>query len=359
MRNSCLGRLNGPQSLGNSGFFWSCFGVGVLFMFFLPLFVDDYEIGNFTYFLSNIFLALGLALMWGCGNILSFGQMAFFGFAGYSYGVIAANLASYTQNTFISAVLAIVVTMLVAASLGYFMFYGRVSGVYVSIITLVSTLVFETFMAQTAGPKWAIGKALLGGYNGMTGIPSLQFGEGAGQVVFQDMPLYYLTLTLLLVVYLGLRILANSRFGNALVASGSSPMRTEMLGYDVRLIQLAVFSVAGGLAGISGTLYVAWGHYITPSTMGLTTAALPVIWVALGGRKSLLATILSAVFLQYFAQYLSASGSEHALVIQGAALMVAVMFVPEGLIPPIGRAIGRVWRGIAGKSLPKGNNRHG
>jgi branched-chain amino acid transport system permease protein len=282
--------------------------------------------------------------MWGLGNILSFGQMAFFGLAGYSYGIIAANLAPYTENTFVSCLGALMITFLGAALLGYFLFYGRVSGVYISIITLVTTLIFETFLAQTAGPKWAIGRALLGGYNGMTSIPSLRLAIGGELFEFMDVPLYYLVLVILLAVYLALRWLANSRYGNALVATGSSPVRTEMVGYDIRFIQLAVFSLAGVLAGLSGILYVSWGHYITPSTMGLTTAALPIVWVAFGGRKSLLAALIASIGLQYFAQYLSMTGSQHALVIQGALLMVVVLFVPEGVIPPIGRAIGNLWR---------------
>lgn len=349
MKSRFARMFNGPQSLGGSRFFWCCFTAATAVMLLLPWLVSDYELGNFTYFLSNIFLALGLSMMWGCGNILSFGQMAFFGLAGYSYGIIAINLMAHTQNTFIAAVGGVLISVLGAAVLGYFLFYGRVSGVYVTIITLVTTLIFETFMAQTAGPKWAIGKALLGGYNGMVGIPGLQLPLGGGEAyVFQDTSLYFLTLLLLLCIYMALRWLVNSPYGNSLVATGSSPLRTEMLGYDIRWIQLVAFSLAGGLAGVSGVLYVSWGRYITPSTMGLTTAALPVIWVAIGGRKSLLATMISAVVLQYFSQYLSASGSQYALVIQGVLLMLAVMFVPEGLIPPVGRFVGRMWKRVAG-----------
>ncbi|MDR2391164.1 MAG: ABC transporter permease [Planctomycetota bacterium] len=352
MNNRFVRLFTGPQSLGTSGLFWCCFLAATVLMFCLPWIVSEYELGNITYFLSNIFLALGLSMMWGCGGILSFGQMAFFGLGGYSYGIIALNLMSHVENTFAAAAGSVLISVLGAAILGYFLFYGRVSGVYVTIITLVATLIFETFMAQTAGPKWAIGKALLGGYNGMVGIPGLQWSFGDGvPYVLQDAALFFFTLALLLIVYMFLRWLVNSPYGNALVATGSSPLRTEMLGYDIRWIQLIAFSLAGGLAGVSGVLYVAWGRYITPSTMGLTTAALPVIWVAIGGRKSLLAAMISAISLQYFSQYLSASGSQYALVIQGGLLMLAIMFVPEGLIPPVGRFIGKAWR-RAGGSVP-------
>ena len=84
------------------------------------------------------------------------------------------------------------------------------------------------------------------------------------------------------------------------------------------------------MAGLSGVIYVAWGHYITPSTMGLTTAH-RLFGLRLVVVKAFLATIISAVVLQYFAQYLSVTGSEYAFVILGALLMFVVMYVPQGL----------------------------
>lgn len=338
--------LNGQQTLGNSGFFWTVFCLAALAMFFLPQCISRYNVGNLTYFLINVFLALGVSMMWGCGDILSFGQMAYFGIAGYGYGIIALNLSDGATTVWAAAA-AVVLSMAVAAVLGYFLFYGRVSGVYVTIITMVCTLVFETFMAQTSGPQWTIGRAPLGGYNGMTQIPPLRIAFGESAVLFRSYNLYYLVVALFIAVYLGMRWLVNSRYGNSLVATGSNPVRTEMLGYDIRRIQLIAFSLAGGLAGMSGVLYVSWGRTITPSTMGLTTAALPIVWVAFGGRKSLLATTISALLLQYFSQYLSKTGSELAFVIQGALLMIVVMYVPEGIIPPIGRFLGRAWRSLA------------
>jgi ABC-type branched-subunit amino acid transport system permease subunit len=335
-------RLNGPQSIGHSPVFWTIFLIFIVLLFCFPLLFSEYEVVNLTYFFSNLFLAMGLSLIWGCGDILSFGQMAFFGLGGYAYGIIGINLIGAVSNTNLAFLGGILIPMAFAAILGYFLFYGRVSGVYVTIITLVSTLVFETFMAQTAGPQWAIGKALLGGYNGMTNIPSIQLQIFGLNKIFDGIPLYYFVLILLIAVYFFLRYLVNSKYGNSLVATGSNTLRTEMLGYDIRLIQVIAFAIAGALAGLSGVIYVAWGHYITPSTMGLTTAALPVIWVAVGGRKSILATIISAVVLQYFAQYLSVTGSEYAFVILGALLMFVVMYVPQGVIPPIANYLNKI-----------------
>ena len=70
-----------------------------------------------------------------------------------------------------------------------------------------------------------------------------------------------------------------------------------MLGYDVRKYQLAAFVIGSSLAGLSGVLYTTWGQYITPSSMGITAAALPIVWVAVGGRSDLTATLLGTILL--------------------------------------------------------------
>lgn len=332
-----LKTINGPFSLGRSTVFWLVLALVIGYLFAFPRFASRYDVINLTYFMSWTFVAMGLSLIWGCGNILSFGQMAFVGIGGYAYGIIAINTIGAMGNTVLALIGGVVVPFLVAALLGYFVFYGRVSGVYVSIMTLVFTLVLETFMGQTAGDKWRVGKALLGGYNGMTNIPSITLGRPGASTALSGASLYYFVLTLMVLAYLMLRYLVNSKYGVGLIATGSNPERTEVLGYDIRLIQLLAFAIAGGLAGLTGVLYVAWGHYITPSTMGLTNAALPVIWVAVGGRKSILASIIFAILLQYFTQMLAVTGSEYALILLGAMLLVVVMYMPEGVLPPIAR----------------------
>ena len=105
-----------------------------------------------------------------------------------------------------------------------------------------------------------------------------------------------------------------------------------MLGYDVRRYQLLAFVLGGALAGLSGVLYTAWGQYITPSSMGLTAASLPVIWVAFGGRKDLTATLIGTLLVIYIYQTLTIYGSQYAIVVMGALLVLTVLFAPEGVV---------------------------
>ncbi len=341
-----LARLEGPQTMGRGPRFWAAVGVAVVTAAAYPLFVDGWTVGNAAYFLVWTFMAMGLGVVWGYGGALSFGQTAFFGVAGYAYGVLTINFGAAYGFTLFAAVLSVAIGALLAAVIGYFMFYGRIQGVFVGIVTLSVTLVLSTFMAQTAGPEWAIGAARLNGFNGMSGMPPLTIPWLGGDIaLFADRPLYYLLLALVVLTYLGLRMLLNAPFGNVLVAIRENPQRAEMLGYDVRLYQVLAFTLGGGLAGLSGVLYTAWGQYITPSSMGLTAAALPIVWVAVGGRMDITATLLGTLLVLSVFQALTIYGSQYALVAMGALLLLTVLLTPDGVVAAAMRRVGRAFAG--------------
>ena len=120
------------------------------------------------------------------------------------------------------------------------MFYGGVNDVFVGLTTLALTLVLQTFMAQTAGPEWTVGEARLNGYNGMY-MPQISIGDAP----LYGRPLYFLYLGMLIGVYLLLRWLAGTRWGYGLLALQENRPRTETFGYNVRLMQVQVFALAG------------------------------------------------------------------------------------------------------------------
>lgn len=345
-----LSRLEGPQTMGRGKGFWAAFGLAVLAAAAYPLFADGWTVGNTAYFLVWTFMALGLSVIWGYAGALSFGQTAFFGLAGYAYGVLTINFGAAYGFTLVALVLSVGLAALLALVLGYFMFYGRVTGVFIGIVTLAVTLVFQAFMAQTAGPEWAIGKARLNGFNGMSGMPPLTIPWPGGDILlYADVALYYVLLGLLVLVYLGLRMLLNAPFGNVLVAIRENPDRAEMLGYEVRRYQLLAFILGGGLAGLSGVLYTAWGQYITPSSMSITAAALPVIWVAFGGRKDITATLIGTLIVIAVYQSLTIHGSQYAIVVMGTLLVLTVLFAPEGIVLTVAKWLSRRLTSAGGK----------
>lgn len=337
-------RLEGPNTVGNSAGFWAGFVLVLVALVAYPL-VSGATGNQFSLFLVLALLGLSLSLVWGYAGVLSFGQVVFFGVGAYGFGVVSINFGTPTGIT--AAVVAGTASgAVLAALLGYFMFYGGVRDVYVTIITLVSTLVMLTFMAQTAGSGWTIGEAALGGFNGMPDIPLLTLGvEGliAFQFVFNELevfvpllgttaidPFYYLSLTVLAITYLGLRVLVNSDFGRVLVAIREDEDRTSLFGYDVKRAKLIVFTIGGGLAGLSGVFYAARNVYIDPSVFELYFATLPVVWVSVGGRTSLLGAVLATIGVEFVRLTLS---GDMALVAVGTLLLLSILLLPGGIVP--------------------------
>lgn len=300
--------------------------------------ISDYSASTVASYIVNVPMALGLAMLWGVCGVLSFGQVAFFGLAGYVYGIVAGNILSAPGLASIAGIAGGIGAALVLALIfGYFLFYGRVEAWIVPIVTLVMTLILSTFMGQTAGYEWKVGQVLLGGYNGMTNIPPMHL---FGSDLF-GRPLFYYVLGMAVVAWLLTVFCVRSGFGDVLVALREDPLRTELFGHDVRIAQLICFCVAAILAGLSGVLYVQWGNYITPDSMGLLQATLPVIWVAVGGRSSLFGVIVSTLALNVLSFQLSSSGNQYAFVILGF-LLVAAMLVPTlGWTRRVGALFGR------------------
>ena len=84
--------LTGPEDIGRSPWFWVTFIAVCIFLFVYPFWLSEFEATNIAYYLLNMPIALGLSLLWGYCGILSFGQVAYFGIAGYVYGIIAGNM---------------------------------------------------------------------------------------------------------------------------------------------------------------------------------------------------------------------------------------------------------------------------
>lgn len=357
-------KFNGPQTLGNSPFFWVFMSIGVALLIALPYLTSRYQVMNASNMLISSILAMSLCLVWGYGGILSLGQASFYCIGGYAFGIAGINLIQWSGNTHLPLLAGILAPMIFAAVLGLIMFYSRLQGVYVAILTLVVSLLLGLFMRQTADPFYTIGNAALGGMNGLKpagpgapGIPALSFGFGDLAVAFdgRTAAFYWLVLAFTLAVYLGLRWLLNSSFGYVLGACREDLDRTETLGYDIRLIQLSVFCLSAGIAGLSGALYTAWGAYIHPDGFSVAPNILVVIWVVVGGRKDLTSVVISTLALSWIALRLTSYG-EVSLFIQGLILVGAMLLAPDGIVAQIGAWIGNKVKRLAHltTTAPKG-----
>ncbi|TMQ24439.1 MAG: branched-chain amino acid ABC transporter permease [Candidatus Rokuibacteriota bacterium] len=331
-------------------------------------------------------LALSLTLIWGYAGIMSFGQTAFFGIGAYAYGAIGLNWINRTQQTHAALVGGLVAAALLAAVVGYFMFYGRISDVYASIITLALTLVLFAFAVSTGGDEWVIGVARFGGFNGMFGQ-----GESSQNIAnFQIPPVtvwlpgmaepfqfkinresaagYFLVLGASVLVYVVVRWLLRVRLGRVAIGIRENEARVASLGYDTRFYKFALFTIAGAIAGLAGILFAAWGRFVNPDRFGLGFASSTVVYVLLGGRTSLLGGFVGAAIIGYLTSYLAEivpfatipgdatpwmrflmeAGRrivrEAPLLVQGAVLVGIVLALEDGVTPPLSRLLTRYRR---------------
>ena len=285
-----------------------------------------YRINLFTNFYISIILCLSISLIWGFCGTFSFGQTAFYAMGGYVYAIVAMNIDG-PASTLIALFCAIVVTWLFAMFLGYFMFYGGVNDMFVAIMTICINLSFSIFLTQTGGDNWKVGNVQLGGLNGINRIPPLTIGS----LQFKGIPLYYLALAILVACMAVFVWLSRSKTGYTLFAVREDRERSRMFGYNVPLIQMVVFGVGGALAALAGVLYTSWGGYIGPITLNMTAATIPVVLVAAGGRKKPAAAMLFAIIFYYVYHNLAANASEYTLIILGLALIIVVLFIPQGV----------------------------
>lgn len=289
---------------------------------------------KWTLWVSFGIVAMSLSFIWGKAGIFSFGQNALFGIGAYGYAILSLNLFPYSGETLSALIFAGVAAAAFAAALGYFMFYGRVGDVYLSVLTLAVTLILYTVFSSTAGPQYRIGEATLGGFNGMPGLPTLTFWiPGSGSMQLEIQALLIFAIGLAAVLYVIMSYAADSRFGEILSGVRDNETRMELLGYDVRFWKWLAFVVGGAIAGIGGGLFAAWGTFTNPSVFGLTQAAMVIIWVMVGGRNSLFGAFVGVVIVQWIADEADKIVSEQTPLILGLMLILSLFLLPNGVVP--------------------------
>ena len=316
-------------------------GAAVAFVFVAVLanLVQEFTAFEWSLWATQAILALSLTLVWGQGGIFSLGQAALYGIGGYAYGFWAINLADNTGETVTAVLAATAVSSIIAALLGYFMFYGNVTDVYVAIITLATSLVLFAFVNSTSGTAYRIGDAPFGGYNGMTRIPRLTVRlPGAESYVLTRVQFFLVCVAAGLVIAVVIRIIARRPFGRISVALQHNELRTELLGYDVRRHKLALFTVGGAIAGFAGALFAAWGRFISPPVFSLAPAALVVIWVLVGGRTSVAGAFAGVLVVKGFSSWFGGASGDNEPIVLGLLLILIVLALPGGIVPSLGRS---------------------
>lgn len=338
---------------------WTALAVAVVVLALLPtlnlvvpegsaLHVSSYAVALIGKFMCYAIAALALDLVWGYTGILSLGHGMFFALGGYAHGMYLMRMIgrdgayksdlpdfmvfldwkaypwywSFTDHWWYAMLLVVLVPGVLAFVFGYFAFRSRIKGVYFSIITQALT-----FAAMLLFFRNATG---FGGNNGFTDFKRiLGFPITAPST---RAVLYGLTLAVLAATLVGARMLVRSKFGRVLTAIRDAESRLMFTGYDQLWFKLFVWTLSAVLCGIAGALYVPQVGIINPGEMSPPNSIEMVIWVATGGRGTLIGPIVGAGVVNGLKTFLTTTFPEIWLYALGLVFVLVTLFLPQGIV---------------------------
>ncbi|WP_443191493.1 urea ABC transporter permease subunit UrtC [Pseudomonas indica] len=306
------------------------------------LHVSAYTLTLVGKILCYAIVALALDLVWGYAGLLSLGHGLFFALGGYAMGMYLMRQSAgdglpafmsflawtelpwywYGTSSFLWCLaLVVLVPGLLALVFGFFAFRSRIKGVYFSIMTQALTFAgMLLFFRNETG---------FGGNNGFTGFSRIL---GFSITAPGTRAVLFLATVALLAgsLYLGWR-LAQSKFGRVLTAVRDAENRLMFCGYDPRGYKLFVWTLSAVLCGLAGALYVPQVGIINPSEMAPTQSIEAAVWVALGGRGTLVGPLLGAGIVNGMKSWFTVAFPEYWLFFLGALFIVVTLFLPKGV----------------------------
>ncbi|WP_138466804.1 urea ABC transporter permease subunit UrtC [Poseidonocella sp. HB161398] len=320
--------------------------------------VPSYIVALLGKYLCYALLAVALDLVWGYCGILSLGHGAFFALGGYAMGMhlmreigprgVYANPLLPDFMVFLNwdslpwywlgfdmfgfaLLMALAVPGLLAFVFGWFAFRSRVTGVYLSIITQAMTYALMlAFFRNEMG---------FGGYNGLT-----DFKDVLGFSLQADTTragLFVLSALALAAGLLVAKAITSSKLGKVLIAIRDAESRTRFIGYRVEEYKLFVFVVSAMMAGLAGALYVPQVGIINPGEFSPANSIGIVIWVALGGRGTLVGAAMGAIIVGFAQTLFTSWFPELWLFALGGLFVFVTIFLPQGVLGLIESRLGR------------------
>ncbi|MBD9643988.1 MULTISPECIES: urea ABC transporter permease subunit UrtC [Pantoea] len=308
-----------------------------------PLAISTYTLTLVGKILCYAVVAVALDLVWGYAGLLSLGHGLFFALGGYAMGMYLMRQASGdglpafmsflswselpwfwagTQHFAWALCLIMLVPGLLALVFGFFAFRSKIKGVYFSIMTQALTYAgMLLFFRNETG---------FGGNNGFTGFTTLL---GFNVTATGTRIGLFVATVLLLLVSLGIGFaLARSKFGRVLTAVRDAENRLMFIGYDPKGFKLFVWTLSAVLCGLAGALYVPQVGIINPSEMSPTNSIEAAIWVALGGRGTLIGPLLGAAIVNGAKSWFTVAFPEYWLFFLGLMFILVTLFLPRGVI---------------------------
>lgn len=353
---------------------WLALGAfAALFLVLLPLLnlavpqgsafhVSDYAITLTGKILCYAIVAVALDLIWGYAGILSLGHGLFFALGGYAFGmylmrsigrdgVYKSDLPDFMvfldwkelpwywagSDSFLWALfLAVALPGLLAFVFGFFAFRSRIKGVYFSIITQALTFAaMLLFFRNETG---------FGGNNGFTDFKRI-LGHSVTSPEMRVVLFALSALALLAALVFG-RWLVGSKYGRVLAAVRDAESRVMFLGYNPLHYKLFIWTVSAMLCGLAGALYVPQVGIINPSEMSPANSIEIAIWVAVGGRGTLVGPVIGATLVNLSKSFFTQAFPDYWLFFLGALFVSVTLWLPDGVVG--------LWRRLRGAASPFG-----
>lgn len=315
----------------------------VLALLTMPFVLTLFRLTLLGKFLCYAIVALGIDLIWGYTGILSLGHGVFFGLGAYAMAMHLKLVASgsslpefmvtggLTQlpafwKPFASAPFAffavIALPLLLAFIVGFSTFKNRIKGVYFSILSQALAWAFVTIFVGM--------QAYTGGSNGITGFTTLlgiQLQNPMNLVSF-----YYVAVALLVVTYVFCTWFMSRGIGKILIAIRDGENRTYFTGYDSSRYKTFVYCISAIITGIAGAMYVLFAGMISPKELDIAFSVEMVIWVAVGGRGTLIGAVIGALLVNAMKTGISETAPDMWLYFIGLLFVLVVLFMPKGLV---------------------------
>ena len=156
-------------------------------------------------------------------------------------------------------------------------------------------------------------------------------------------------MAILIAVYVFLHLLIKSKFGRVAISIRGSEVRTALLGYDVRLYKLAIFTIGGAIGGAAGAMWASYQTFVDPNIFSLEWSAKCLIWVMAGGVGTLFGPIVGVLALVYLSFQLGQTDLINNQILLGGVLIFLVLVLPNGIFPTFRDLIAKLWRRRGGE----------
>jgi len=297
-----------------------------------PFVLDTYTVNILIRALFLAALALTVDILWGYMGVLTFGQSAFFGIGAYSCALTFSHYGFGPGWAVAAILIGIVAAMAVAALVGWLAFYHGASPLYGSIVTLALPIVMTQVVYS--------GGRFTGSSSGLSGFPTYYW---------EIETWFWLAGGFLLVVTILAMMFVKSDMGRALVAIRENETRCAYLGIPVPKIKILVMTVMGGIGAIAGSGYAMFTNVVAPELTGFLLGTELLIWVALGGRGTIIGPVFGTIVIEVTSSYLSGSLPFYWKLLIGIAFVSVIVALPQGVLP----VITKTWRRLFNRPAPE------